>query len=196
MQQLFQTLTSFRTAINAFNQTHLGQADPITSKNNDLLLFTPSLGNDQYNRLQGSGMQQLFQTLTNFRTAINAFNQTTLGQADPITLKNNDLLLFTSSLSNDQYNRLQGSGMQQLFQTLTNFRTAINAFNHFSFNDTAPTEIYTISLHHALPIFGNDQYNRLQGSGMQQLFQTLTNFRTAINAFNQTTLGQADPITL
>src|SRR2546429_6702983 len=34
-------------------------------------------------------------------------------------------------------------------------------FSFFFFNDTATTEIYTLSLHDALPIFGLDQRRRL-----------------------------------
>src|SRR5437773_9716847 len=36
------------------------------------------------------------------------------------------------------------------------FWTRLSVFFFFFFNDTATTEIYTLSLHDALPIFGND----------------------------------------
>src|SRR5205823_7909825 len=40
-------------------------------------------------------------------------------------------------------------------------------FFFFFFNDTATTEIYTLSLHDALPIFANE-YDKLKNKGYQQ----------------------------
>src|SRR5574341_2056079 len=50
--------------------------------------------------------------------------------------------------------------MQSIF-TLTIF------FSFFFFNDTATTEIYTLSLHDALPILAGLSYERLERGGIQ-----------------------------
>src|SRR5438105_15049564 len=59
-----------------------------------------------------------------------------------------------------------------MYLTLTHFNVTIPCyvFYFFFFNDTATTEIYTLSLHDALPIFGgrlrrgDDRYGHRAGS--------------------------------
>src|SRR5258708_22444975 len=43
-------------------------------------------------------------------------------------------------------------------------RIFLSSFLVFFFNDTATTEIYTLSLHDALPIFGRDHHHSLRWS--------------------------------
>src|SRR5256885_16392740 len=46
-----------------------------------------------------------------------------------------------------------------------------NNLSFFFFNDTATTEIYTLSLHDALPIYANQQWDRPTAQRMCRVFE-------------------------
>src|SRR6476620_11510131 len=48
--------------------------------------------------------------------------------------------------------KVETAGLQRLDDLLDLLATEVGDLIHFFFNDTAPTEIYTLSLHDALPI--------------------------------------------
>src|SRR6266576_4284056 len=49
--------------------------------------------------------------------------------------------------------------MTRLSGVVENLGRIVVQWSHFFFNDPATTEIYTLSLHDALPISGNDQHD-------------------------------------
>src|SRR5205814_10555212 len=44
------------------------------------------------------------------------------------------------------------------FMSLSRYYSSLSSLLYFSFNDTATTEIYTLSLHDALPIYSAEQF--------------------------------------